>query len=874
MAFCYQRNFGVPTENVGPELLHSLMKDSEVVQKVALIRQVKGSNFSRNWLETPGYKYWYQRLRPEKRAALDKLRDEKKVEAYCDGMKRSLPLVIFIANYLELPNKNNEVGRWRQKAGVCLNGLCVMDLDHVVKSHDSRAAREYWRQIVAHLDLKEIGVLMAFISPSGDGLKVVFKARLEWGNLIDNQQEMAKLLGVSEFIDEKCKDGSRGHFLTTEEDLLYIDDEVFTYENKAFGEKYNEQYREGRTSPETSPDPSEGGEGLPVSIKHAEQSLPGRPSSPSGRSGEVYHGVPITAIIEKLLGGVVPGQGDRHEKMRDLAHLLRYVCDNSPKKVLEALKTQEWVMDLIAEGDPVEATVEGACKLRYGRRKPEVLVSALKELGETPPDLPEGEEGLPGRNGAVCSIDTGRPSPPSEGSGEVSGQVYEEWGKEIEDLFDEYPCLRAACDGIERPAYPAALFVSSAFMGTLMTRTWYHFYHRPQDERRLNYCIFIIGDPGSGKSFATRLYKLLAAPIAASDKVGNDAINKYKRDLKERGTSSKEQKKEALKQPDVIIRIHGTRTANGVFIEDMNKAVEMVGNKPVHLHMLTFDSELDSSTAASKGGQWIDKSTMELKAFHNEEDNQQYKNVDSVTGPFNVYWNFIYTGTPLSLHRKVTERNFGSGLSTRLAVIELPTNNFKMMALDKPQPNYAADEELVTWAYKLDKVSGELPIWPLVEHTWEWTRDHMAIAEVNDDHADALLLNRIAYYGIGIAVPYILMRHWDEWEESRTITFDDTDHRLCELVMNIQYRTQQHWFGEYARKYYDDKNSDPTIQRQRSSKTKRAYGLLPESFTLDDVVTYYECSRNSASVIAGRLVQDGVAAKLQRGRFRKIAKFL
>jgi hypothetical protein len=61
---------------------------------------------------------------------------------------------------------------------------------------------------------------------------------------------MAKLLGVSAFIDEKCKDGSRGHFLTTEEDLLYIDEEVFTYENKAFGEKYNEQYREGHTSPD------------------------------------------------------------------------------------------------------------------------------------------------------------------------------------------------------------------------------------------------------------------------------------------------------------------------------------------------------------------------------------------------------------------------------------------------------------------------------------------------------------------------------------------------------------------------------------------------------------------------------------------------
>jgi len=46
----------------------------------------------------------------------------------------------------------------------------------------------------------------------------------------------------------------------------------------------------------------------------------------------------------------------------------------------------------------------------------------------------------------------------------------------------------------------------------------------------------------------------------------------------------------------------------------------------------------------------------------------------------------------------------------------------------------------------------------------------MAIAEVNNDHADALLLNRIAYYGIGVAVPYILMRHWEEWEKSRTDT--------------------------------------------------------------------------------------------------------
>ncbi|MBQ2341987.1 MAG: hypothetical protein II385_04995, partial [Bacteroidaceae bacterium] len=533
--FCYQRNFAVPTENVGQQLLRSLMRGKDVAEKVGLVREIKTSGFDLKWLETEGYKEWYLWLKPEKRQAVDKLSDQKKVEAYCDGLKRGLPLVIFIANYEVMPNKKEVLGRWRQKAGVCLNGLCVMDLDHVVKTHDGVAAKAFWQQIMAHLDLKEIGILMVFVSPSGDGLKIVFKARMEWGNLIDNQKEMARFLGVSDYIDEKCKDGSRGHFLTTEDDLIYLDEEIFEYENRKFGEKYNGEYRSGRTQPTVcSAGHSLAGRRDSVhGIHNADKNASGKEGTNTNLTDNtntlMYHGVAITAIIEKLLGGTVPGQGDRHDKMRDLAHLLRYVCDNSPKKVLEALKTQEWVNDLIGEGDPVEATVEGACKLKYGRQKPEELQKALQEL--------EGKE---------TTADTA-------GDPRNADLPLEEWGKEIEKLFDIYPCLKEICSGLHREAYPAAMFTGAAFLGTLMTRTWYYFYHRPEEERRLNYCVYVIGDPASGKSFATRLYKLLLSPIIAADKVGNDAINKYKKELKERGTSSKEQKKEALKHPDVII---------------------------------------------------------------------------------------------------------------------------------------------------------------------------------------------------------------------------------------------------------------------------------------------------------------------------------
>ena len=858
MAFSYQRNFGVPTENVGPDLLHSLLSDKEVARRVALIRQIKDSGFAVSWLETAGYQDWLKWQKPDKRAALDKLSEEKKVEAYCDGIKRSLPLVIFIANYLELPSKKKKViGRWRQKDGVCLNGLCVMDLDHVVKTHDGKAAREYWEQIIAHLDLKEIGIVMAYISASGDGLKIVFKARMEWGNLIDNQHQMAQFLGVE--VDEKCKDGSRGHFITTEEDLLYIDEEdLYTYENKAFGEKYNGMYRDGRTQPTlrdtgsaVAPGHTAEGAGNSGEDIYSKES---RNKGIIDTSVENYHGIALTAIIEKLLGGVVPQQGDRHDRMRDLAHQLRYVCDNSPKKVLEALKTQPWVMDLIGEGDPVEATVEGACKLKYGRRKPEELQTALEELGAH------------GDRPSVTSATVTAGTVPERSN----ACPYDEWGREIEALFDDFPCLREACMGLERNAYPAALFSSGALFGTLMTRTWYFYYHHPEEERRLNYSIYIIGDPASGKSFVGKLYKLIAAPIILSDKVGNDAINKYKKDLKARGTSSKEQKKEPLKQPEVMIRIHGARTANGVFIEDMNNAVEMVGDKPMHLHMFTFDAELDSSTMAQKGGQWIDKSTMELKAFHNEEDNQQYKNVDSVNGPFDVYWNFIFTGTPLSLHRKVTERNFGSGLSTRLAVIELPDDDFEMIARRPAALHREANERLKEWAFRLDKVSGLLPVDPLVDEIWEWTRDHLAIAKINNDKADKLLLKRVGYYGIGIATPFILMRHWDEWEAKKTFTIDETDIRLCNLILEIQYHCQHYFFGEYARHYFDNQESDPTVEKKRSKKTIIAYGMLPETFTREDVMKHYECVKGTADVIMSRLVKDKIVARIEKGVYKKI----
>ena len=121
------------------------------------------------------------------------------------------------------------------------------------------------------------------------------------------------------------------------------------------------------------------------------------------------------------------------------------------------------------------------------------------------------------------------------------------------------------------------------------------------------------------------------------------------------------------------------------------------------------------------------------------------------------------------------------------------------MAKRRQQVYPDANETLRTWAYRLDKVECELPIEPLNDETYEWQTNHLEIAEFNGDKADRTLLKRIPYYGISL--PFILMRHWDEWQEQRTLTMDDRDKRLCRLAMEIQYWCQQFFFDEMAFNY-------------------------------------------------------------------------
>ena len=605
--------------------------------------------------------------------------------------------------------------------------------------------------------------------------------------------------------------------------------ELFTYENKDFAEKYEPEYRANHSGA-TKTDV--------VATKSDEQGADKCGQVATETVPLTFKGLPYTTIIDEWWkrNGGVPQEGERNVKLYQLAVSLRAICDNSRELLMQVMPR------LGLEEQELHAIVESACKEPpKGLSKP--MREVLESLGVSP--------------NAQASAVT---------SESIISQKLWEWGTQIEALSEDYPLLKDICKGLKRNQYPAAMFVAGGLMMTLMTRCTYRFYHRPEELRRLNNSTLIIGDPASGKSFATRLFKLLAAPIVAADKVGKDAINAYREQMRTKGAN-----KEKPKKPKVVVRIHPARTSNAQFIQDMVNAKEEVDGEPMQLHMLTFDTELDNTLSLQKGGAYIDKQALQLKAFHNEEDGQAYSNVDSVFQEFFVIWNYIYTGTPIALKKMVNEQNFGSGLATRLTCIPLPATNFQMMARESTV-DYESDNRLKAWAEKLDRMKGELSVQKIVDELYDWTARRMADAEENESRADEMLLKRCAYHGLNFAAPFIVMRHWDKMHQEGNywcgeFETDEVDWRLAELIVNIQYACQRHYFGAMAEAYFDNKLKDANVNLQRKQKTLEGFSRLPEVFTSEDVMRCFNLSSDGAvRSKTRRLLSDRLIVKVSDGR--------
>ena len=141
-------------------------------------------------------------------------------------LKKSLPAVCWAATF-----KDNH----RHAESADPTGLAYIDIDHVYDNlvrlnqavADDTTPDKYVKcRYAHHLYSKlfhgfeeQLGIVHAQISPSGDGLHIVFIPRV--GNSIEEAQKAFAEDSGLEFYDTQCKDISRLMFLSSTEDTLY-----------------------------------------------------------------------------------------------------------------------------------------------------------------------------------------------------------------------------------------------------------------------------------------------------------------------------------------------------------------------------------------------------------------------------------------------------------------------------------------------------------------------------------------------------------------------------------------------------------------------------------------------------------------------------
>ena len=771
------------------------------------------------------------------------------------SLKRKLPAFIFQATFDETTSKTGKVGRWRKQAATRLTGLVVMDVDHI-DTHplplprggvmEKPTPQEYynvWRETHPELFANQApltsggdgggSILLVYITPSGKGLKIVFKADVTKGNLIDNQHEMAKVLGVE--VDESCKDASRMSFICKESDILFIDKELFTYENKEFAERYDALYRDGRS------------QGKSEDFRVKSEELRAKNEELEVKSEELnYHGIEYKRICEawQAAQGGAPATGDRHRTMLQLALDLRYICDNQPEVVDRVLRLCGFVQDVIRERGDKEVTdiAHTACERKLYKDIPKRMQGVLESVG-----IHGGH--TPATAGAV-------------GGNEIP---YEQFAERLEPLL----CApyAEACRGVSRSNWLGAVYAAGAMYCTLLTRTWYmHYTGEPQ---RMNPQVLIIGHPASGKSFAKQLDDQIMCSMRAQDNEVRAQETRYKTEQKKRGTSSKAQKQDALVEPDGMIRYLPTKTSNNIFFRRLKRAKEIVNGEQLPLHLYMFDSELDSSISAQSGGAWIGKHDLELKAFHNELSGVDYANNDSINDILPVYWNSVTTGTSVSLHKKFTLRNINDGLCSRVAIFQMDRANFTMVK--KKVVDWKANEALKLWGFKFEQLSGELPLERLTDHVYDLCELSAQEAEAANDLVLDYLRKRAVFYATWFTVPRILARQYDQFKKTGKLEITDDDLKFATLMYDSVIWFQDHFFGQMLQDSWDNAERE-YVPRRKNSKNADAYRDLPETFGVKDVMTVLGIEQEAATKQCQRWLTHGFVERLKKGKYKKVIR--
>ena len=721
-------------------------------------------------------------------------------EAKKSELKRRLPAFCFHAHF-----KN---GR-RLNAEAEPSGLSILDIDHIpspeVFFHEKVKDRT-----------KELGIVLAHKTPSGEGLRLVFIIPQGMG-LVEAQQWLAQQIGLKAF-DEACKDLARCSFAVPEEYVLFLDEE------ELFKEPHPQQ---------PHPQPLSKGEGsdmlqdTPASTNNAPAITPAEHSTPLS-FGE---GLGVRLLIFDLCreqAGLkdvdINARGSRHNSLLAILSVgaARLLSEAEAMAVVERRMPEfyresdcrQLIHDFYAKYHD-DSKIMSATVQRINARAEQLarLSKEKKDKGEE-----EAEE----------------PSDTTPANPSVS-----------DTAIPPIPGLKQSLTGVPEqmrmPALCALLPMAAAYADDVTFR------YCDGREQRLGLMSIVVGEQASGKSVCKDIIDLWRQPMDEDDEQGRRKEDEWKKKRKNRRANEK-----LDPEPEVLIRDVPITISCSTLLKRLKNAQGHT--------LYSFCSELDTLRKTNGAGSWSSKYDIYRLAFDHDEWGQDYNSDQAESGMVSVGYNWTILGTYGALRKCFKGENIENGLSSRVIVSEMPDSAFAPMPSFQDRRDRDA-QAILDAVNTLRAKHGFVDTPRLRKAIAQWVEDKRQQAMERIDRVMDTYRRRAAVIGMRCGVVACLLS--GEKETKHVIDFALM---MAEYVLQEQCRL----FGDVLRKQYAA-DSDDT---RRNSKNRAVFDRLADTFTSHDILALKnDVSDQTARMIIYRWREAGWVEQLPKQKGDKNRKW-
>ena len=816
-------------------------------------------------------------------------------------LKQDLPAWVFSAGFIAKSEKTLKGdhrpcrAEWRKSEYAKLNGLVMLDIDHIThpqslpKGGTLDVARLLFGDIVkrwneAHPEesnegslpsggqgvgwcssfCRHYGILFVHVTSSGYGLRIIFKGNAERGNIADNQAWMARQLGVK--LDEVCKDSVRDSYCCTREDIIYVElENLLNYDDKEFEKKWGDDYRKGNTTPlqlprggEQEPAKSLQGGTHPQSLPKGGTSETGQEIPPSGG----YRGVTYSSIAKAWLSTYRFGEpkvGDRNNAYFSMvSRCFRYICDFNEDLILEALPDYG-----LSESERRQAVRSAIGQRRYGGADscaglPKTLFTFLKGVG--------------------CQFD----GDDVRTSRSVQGAEWdaERWARTLDPWFTS-KVWKPICAYMPRYARVSGLLAGGTMFGTYLSgcrlRNWYD-----GSDLFLTFMTYIIGEAASGKGDYRELDRLIMEPLRQADARGRKAEEAYQEEMK-RLSVSKTKKDDVPEEKHFAVRYLPTDITLKQKLERCRYSLAQFGAEQRQVACYNFEAELSSKINYEKSS-WNSSQDFDKKSFDCEMTGSESRSTMTTNGLVNAFFNFIVTGTPDALKKKVNLRNCLDGLPTRLIMGIQPSSGFKMVERSRRRRTDDDMDWLRTVGNKLMECGWDVDLEQKcnVPKAWQsrlgkttsfadalywWGTQKAFACELEKDEIGNYFRKRPPMIAVKFGVVDAIMNSLDSFHESGKLKLNFSSIELAIHLCDYIFESQIWFFGHLIEESLDS-NAISGLKYE-NTKMIKGYNELPEVFSTEDIMKAFNISRRSAQNYTSSWKVSGYVEKEVKGKFKK-----